>query len=242
MVGNQMQKLLLILTAGALSAGAVEYNRERYDVIVDRSPFGEDPAIALAEKQEAAMSAKEAAEAAKLAQQMEKKIRLCYLLETDSGELRAAFENKGAKAGDPRSFMLRLNESIPGMAMKLTAIDLANSSATLSMNGKPVTFELTKAATPAPAPKTAAANAQQQRKFGGGFRRAQPEPKEPEPQLSPEELAVKRAEITERLRHAQMDIIRKGQPPLPIPLTQDMDDQLVAEGLLPPAGAPAPGQ
>lgn len=240
MVGKQIQKLLLFLTATTL-AGAVEYTRERYDVIVDRSPFGEDPTIAIQEQKDAALNAKEAAEAAKLAQQMEKKIRLCYLLETDSGELRAAFENKGAKAGDPRSYMLRLNESIPGMAMKLTAIDIVNSSATLSMNGKPVTFELTKAATPAPAAiKTTAANTQ--RKFGGGFRRPQEPQKPAEPELSPEELAVKRAEITERLRHAQMDIIRKGQPPLPIPLTQDMDDQLVAEGVLPPSGAPAPGQ
>ena len=240
MAGKQIQKLLLILTTAVMAAGAVEYTRERYEVIVDRSPFGEDPSIALAQKQEDAMSAKEAAEAAKLAQQMAKKIRLCYLLEMDSGELRAGFENKGAKAGDPRSYMLRLNESIPGMAMKLTAIDVANSSATLSMNGKPVTFELTKAATPAPAAKKTAATPQ--RRFGGGFRRTQEPAKPPEPQLTPEEQAAKREEVRENLRQYQMEVIRKGMPPLPIPLTQEMDDQLVAEGVLPPAGAPAPGQ
>jgi hypothetical protein len=35
----------------------------------------------------------------------------------------------------------------------------------------------------------------------------------------------------------QMDLIRsrgKKGPPLPIPLTKEMDDQLVAEGVLPP--------
>ena len=32
-----------------------------------------------------------------------------------------------------------------------------------------------------------------------------------------------------------MEVIRKGMPPLPIPLTKEMDDQLVAEGILPPS-------
>lgn len=30
-----------------------------------------------------------------------------------------------------------------------------------------------------------------------------------------------------------MDAIRTGKPPLPIPLTRQMDDQLVKEGVLP---------
>ena len=47
------------------------------------------------------------------------------------------------------------------------------------------------------------------------------------PKLTTEELEVK-------LKEYQMEVIRKGQPPLPIPLTQEMDDQLVAEGVLPP--------
>ena len=31
-----------------------------------------------------------------------------------------------------------------------------------------------------------------------------------------------------------MDVIRAGLPPLPVPLTKQMDEQLVAEGILPP--------
>ena len=31
-----------------------------------------------------------------------------------------------------------------------------------------------------------------------------------------------------------MDVIRAGLPALPVPLTKEMDDQLVAEGVLPP--------
>jgi hypothetical protein len=37
-----------------------------------------------------------------------------------------------------------------------------------------------------------------------------------------------------QLQAYQMQLIREGRTPLPIPLTKEMDDQLVAEGVLPP--------
>jgi len=46
------------------------------------------------------------------------------------------------------------------------------------------------------------------------------------------------AELEKHLEKLQMEIIRSGGekgPPLPIPLTPDMDDQLVREGVLPPS-------
>ncbi|WP_136083290.1 hypothetical protein [Pontiella desulfatans] len=50
-----------------------------------------------------------------------------------------------------------------------------------------------------------------------------------------EELNAEREEVRANLRQYQMEVIRAGMPPLAIPLTQEMDDQLVAEGVLPPA-------
>ena len=41
------------------------------------------------------------------------------------------------------------------------------------------------------------------------------------------------ADVEKRLQEYQMDLIRKGLTPLPIPLTEEMDKQLVEEGLLP---------
>ncbi|HBA84891.1 MAG TPA: hypothetical protein DCZ95_12425 [Verrucomicrobia bacterium] len=41
-------------------------------------------------------------------------------------------------------------------------------------------------------------------------------------------------ELENHLQEYQMDVIRQGLPPLPLPLTPEMDDQLVAEGVLPP--------
>lgn len=42
-------------------------------------------------------------------------------------------------------------------------------------------------------------------------------------------------EVNAQLKESQMDAIRKGLHALPIPLTKEMDDQLVAEGVLQPA-------
>ncbi len=225
MSGRIIHLLLLAVVPLLAWSQEEEYVRERYDVITERSPFGEDPLIA----QQAEQDARAAAEASKLARQMEKKIRLCYLLETDRGEVRAGFENKGAKTGDPKSIMLRVNESFQGM--KLTEVDLVGNSATLTMNGKPVTFELTQAAAaPAqnkPEQKTTT------RRLGSGFKRSQPQEQEEQPQLTAEERAAQREEVTKRLQEYQMEVLRQGMPPLPVPLTQDMDDQLVAEGVLP---------
>lgn len=56
----------------------------------------------------------------------------------------------------------------------------------------------------------------------------EPETPPPEPRFrSPEELQA-------HLQDVQMDAIRTGKPPLPIPLTPEMDAQLVQEGVLPP--------
>ena len=42
------------------------------------------------------------------------------------------------------------------------------------------------------------------------------------------------AEVERQLREYQMRLIREGRTPLPIPITEEMDAQLVAEGILPP--------
>jgi hypothetical protein len=220
-----MLSLVLAMTAG-MSMGDTEYKRERYNVIVDRSPFGADPLTGAA----AAQTAKDTAAAMAAAKAAEKELRLCFLLESQSGEIRAGFQNKAAKAGDPKSIMLMVGESFRGM--KLLEIDLPNSQATLDRGGTRVTFDLAKAVAAKAAPKPAASS----RRFGGGFRqKPTPAPvKPPEPKLSPEEQAKKREEVRENLRQYQMEVIRAGMPPLPIPLTPEMDEQLVTEGILPP--------
>jgi hypothetical protein len=58
-------------------------------------------------------------------------------------------------------------------------------------------------------------------------RKQQAEEKPPEPKLTGDALK-------KHLEDVQMDAIRSGRPPLPMPLTPEMDAQLVSEGVLPP--------
>lgn len=222
-----------VLVAGMAYAEATKYNPKRYDVILDRSPFGAEPLQGATGPGQSAAAAAAAAT---------KELRLCFLLESESGEVRAGFQNLKAKRGDPKSVVLMVGESF--MGMKLLEIDLPGSQATMESRGKSVVFDLSKSPLSAKtSPAKAAASTSQkpvpQRRFGGGFRRRTPPPQKPtppppEPKLSPEEQARRRAEVRANLEDYQMEVIRSGMPPLPIPLTPEMDRQLVDEGVLPP--------
>jgi len=231
MTGTNCMKMIRFGTVMATLAATVvcaeppEYSPERYELILDRSPFGADPLLGVVNSEQQAAAAAAAAA---------KELRLCFLLESEGGEIRAGFQNLKAKPGDSKSVILMVGESFLGM--KLLDIDLAGSQATLQSQGKPVVFELSKVPTPAKVP--AKKPQPPKRKFGGGFRQRKPPPQPappPEPKLSPEEQRRRREEVRANLQDYQMEVIRSGMPPLPIPLTQEMDDQLVAEGVLPPA-------
>ncbi len=216
----------LSLAMGAVCHAETEYKPERYNVILDRSPFGSDPLSTVSTPDTSAQQQKIAAE-------LEKTCRLSYLFEAKNGEIRAGFQNLKAKKGEPASSVIRVGESF--MSMKLTSVDLVNSEAQLELpNGKPITFRLSKAPEKVVAKKVPTPS----RRFGGGFRKSTPPaPKPPPaPKLSPEEQKIRREEIRRNLQDYQMEVIRKGMPPLPVPLTPEMDDQLVSEGILPPTG------
>ena len=51
------------------------------------------------------------------------------------------------------------------------------------------------------------------------------------------EYQVHRDRKLKEMREHQMHLIRQGKTPLPIPLTKEMDDQLVKEGILPPVNS-----
>lgn len=215
----------------SIAVNAVEYHPERYNLIIERAPFGEEP-VQVEETEDMRKQAVESAAAAASLSKLQKDMRLCFLLEGDDGEVRAGFQNLKAQEGDPKNIMLMLGESYKGM--KLQKIDLKNDRASVVVNGRVISFTLKKSSA-AIAPPAAQDSAQQPvRRFGGGFRKNKPVENTAGPELSPEEQARKREETRENLRQYQMEVIRAGMPPLPIPLTPEMDEQLVAEGVLPP--------
>lgn len=209
------------------NASEITYDLNRYNFIIDRAPFGSesldiDVVSSVQSDQKAVAAAKSA----------EKLLRLCFIFETNKGDIRAGFENKTAKQGDPKSIVLGVGDSFQGM--RLLSINLNDSSATLDRNGVKIKFSLSK---PPASIKMSQSpeKTQTERRFGGGFKQIDNSSlKSSKPELSKEEQEIQREQITENLRLYQMDVIRSGQPPLPIPLTQEMDDQLVAEGILPP--------
>ncbi len=142
---------------------------------------------------------------------------------------------------DNSGFLLIKGETYPGHRYVLVDGDIHRGQATISFQGQQHRFSLESGPEPTDSTPSSAR--------GGRTRPSppsQPEParvrrvprppqrqdqnEEPEQQSrfqSPEELQA-------HLENVQMDAIRTGKPPLPIPLTQEMDDELVREGVLPP--------
>tara|TARA_B100000927_G_scaffold211049_1_gene171745 strand:+ start:1057 stop:1725 length:669 start_codon:yes stop_codon:yes gene_type:complete len=220
-----MKILILIYILFTNSVFANNSEEDRYKIIVDRKPFGQelispDPSILAIQAEANAIAA---------ARSAEKELRLCFLFETTHGVIRAGFQNKVVKKGEPKSVMLAVGETFKGM--KLIDVNINESTATLDRNGVKIMFSLAKA------PKNPSINSKEPtgRKFNSGFRpqKSTETPKE-KIKLTPQEEERRKQEIQESLRRYQMDVIRAGLPALPVPLTKEMDDQLVAEGVLPP--------
>ena len=54
------------------------------------------------------------------------------------------------------------------------------------------------------------------------------------PQQTAKQPLITGEQLEKQLQQYQMDLIRQGKPPMPIPLTPEMDKKLVEEGVLPP--------
>ena len=220
-----MKKLILVSFIYTIS---IFGELDKYQIIIDRQPFGRE----LISPEPSVSSIKSEAEAIAAAKAAEKELRLCFIFETTKGLIRAGFQNKIVKAGEPKSIMLGVGDTFKGM--KLVDVNIQESTATLDRNGVMIMFSLNKSA------KNTLGNSKttSTRKFNSGFRSSNTNEKEIKKEvnvkLTVQQQEQRKQEIQESLRQYQMDVIRAGLPPLPVPLTKQMDDQLVAEGVLPP--------
>ena len=220
-----MKKLILVSFIFTIS---IFGELDKYQIIIDRQPFGRE----LISPEPSVSSIKSEAEAIAAAKSAEKELRLCFIFETTKGLIRAGFQNKIVKAGEPKSIMLGVGDTFKGM--KLVDVNIQESTATLDRNGVMIMFSLNKSA------KNTLGNSKttSARKFNSGFRSSNTNDKEIKKEvnvkLTVQQQEQRKQEIQESLRQYQMDVIRAGLPPLPVPLTKQMDDQLVAEGVLPP--------
>ncbi|MBN2686197.1 MAG: hypothetical protein JXR40_13025 [Pontiellaceae bacterium] len=204
----------LVLFLAGVCRGEQEYNRERYQIIIDRSPFGKTEVVVVAQAPTGPTERE--------IQNLESQYRLTFLMKSETdGEMRAGFQNLKPQAGESKSEIISINETYNGI--KLINVDLARSTASVEFEGRVMKLEMKAVKQPVRRGRNTENNVDRE-----------PMVTVEVVQLSPEELAQLREENLMRSREIQMDVLRKGQPPLPVALTQEMDDQLVFEGVLPP--------
>jgi len=208
----KVNALILILLTFALSALAVEEGFARYQIIIDKHPFGEEPP----ELETVQIS---------LDKSFARHLRLSMLFEGPGGDVRAGIIDTKEK----KNYILSVGEIEGGL--ELIEADLSTSEAMLRRGSEVALFKL-ESDTPEPLSKSQ----QAARRSSYAGRRSDrlaaanknTKPKEPEaPRLTGEALRA-------HLESVQMNAIRDGLPPLPLPLTPEMDAQLVSEGVLDP--------
>jgi len=211
-VAVKTNAVILILLMSALSGLATEDGFARYQLIIDKHPFGEEPPEAETVQ-------------IPLNQSFARHLRLSMLFEGPGGDVRAGIIDTKEK----KNYILSIGEVEGGL--ELIEADLSASEAMLRKGSEVALFKL-ESDTPEPLSKSQQAA---RRSSYAGRRSARlaaanksTKPKKPEaPRLTGEALRA-------HLENVQMNAIRDGLPPLPLPLTPEMDAQLVAEGVLDP--------
>ena len=200
--------VILIFLAAVLSGLAAEEGFKRYQIIIDKHPFGEEPP----EAETVQIS---------LNQSFARNLRLSMLFEGSGGELRAGIIDTKEK----KNYILSIGEVEDGL--ELIEADLTASEAMLRKGSEVALFKL-ESDTPEPLTKKQQSSYAQRKRARKAAAQKKAKPKEPvTPRLTGEALK-------KHLENVQMDAIRSGLPPLPLPLTKEMDDQLVSEGVLDP--------
>ena len=209
------------LLAQSAAAAPTPFPFERYQVILDRKPFGALPApeVVTAPTPQAESFAKS--------------LRLSTIIELDDGSIKVGFVDTRSN----RSYLMAAGESLDGI--EVISANWKDEEAVLRQGEDMALIKLGTGETRALAPGgqrtptgAQAAAPQITRPTWEERRRAraalQPPPEPPpQPKYSGEEL-------TKHLQEYQLEVIRQGLPPLPLPLTPEMDARLVSEGVLPP--------
>lgn len=199
---------ILILTLLSVCCLADSDGFARYQMIIEKHPFGEEPV-------------EEAPVQVAPSQSFARKMRLSMLFEGPDGDVRAGIVD----AQNNKSYILRVEQEEDGLVL-----EEANLQASEAMLRKGNEVALLKLEGGEPEPVTQQQRQERQTTYAERrqARMAAKEPKEPPQQR------LTGAALRQHLEEVQMDAIRTGKPPLPMPLTPEMDAQLVAEGVLDP--------
>jgi len=212
------------------------YDFNRYKIILERMPFGEVDALVLAP---------EPVKVPVKLPDFAKHYSMCAI--TDSyGDIMVGFIDKAQKGGE-KYYYLRVGESEDGIT--LVEADYANESAKLSKDGQEFWIDMTGPKLSNTSGSSSAqpliartSSSQSNESYSSRLKRQRESRITVESRIRYPKENMTKEEITEHLRNLNMELIRaqgsKG-PPLPLQLTPEDDAQLVSEGVLPPADAPA---
>lgn len=209
--------LAMLVTCAGFSAVADVPSFDRYKVIIDRKPFGDPPPPPEVAKPPPPR-----------ADSFAKSLRLSMIVETDDGDMRIGFvDNRTA-----RSYSLVAGEAEDGI--ELISASFEEEEAIIRSGEEMALLKLSSGSFEeiAPGDQAARIEAARNRPSYAERRRARMEQQKEEEKIPEQKYTGE--ELTKHLYEYQMEIIRQGLPPLPIPLTQEQDDQLVREGYLEP--------
>lgn len=209
--------------AAGADAAASSVSFDRYQVILDRKPFGDLSAPVQPPPPPPPPN------------DIPKFFRLCSIVKEDNGEIRVGIlDTRTQKAlslmpGGPAEGGLQVNKASYeeetaelqfGSEIQLLNLKAGTATPVGPGGAAAVTAAPPGGAPPMPSPPSYA------------DRRRERLLQTHEPVAAPQPKYTGQA-LQDHLQKYQMEVIRQGLPPLPIPLTKDQDDQLVKEGILP---------
>jgi hypothetical protein len=233
--------MLVVLIGLGVSMNAMARDFSRYASILDRRPFA---AVSGAKENVPAVVTVEAPPA------FVKNLRMCAITESPAG-LQVGFVN--IKSKPPQPYYLYIGESEDGI--ELVDADYVKEGVLLRKGteqfwlymrdgvpavasapvASPVARTTRRSRRKSPAGVVRSAGTKSPGGTVAGSSYADRRRKRLEEMRERAAAARERSDLTveQRLQEYQMNLIRKGMTPLPIPLTPEMDAQLVTEGVLP---------
>jgi hypothetical protein len=214
----------ILLLASALSVAAATGAVRPFDdyrVILDRKPFGAPPD-----------RSGEPERVIPVGESFAAQMVLSGIYELDDGNLRVAVTDKK----DNSYFALMVGEKDEVLGIELVDVDYEKEEAVLKKGDEVVVLRMSGTSGTqvlSTTEKQERVKQAEERRMSYAERRRQrmlerQKPVEiPQPKLTGEALE-------RHLQDYQMQVIREGLPPLPVQLTPERDEQLVAEGYLPP--------
>ena len=213
--------LLLLSLVTTETASAAPRPFADYQVILDRKPFGTPPD-----------RSKEPERVIPVSESFAAQMVLSGIYELDDGSIKVAVTDKRNNS----YFSLLVGEKDDSLGIELIDADYEKEEAVLKKGEEVVVLKMGGASetqvlsTPE---KNDRIRQAEERRLSYAERRRQRMLERQKP-LEVPKPTLTGAELEKHLQDYQMEVIRKGMPPLPVQLSPDRDAQLVAEGYLPP--------